>query len=288
MQFNSISQYIKTLLLFAILNGLLIFSVNAKTDSNYWASFDPNSSTIIDHQEWQVLLDQYLILDLNKNEIEGNVGVSLFNYGAVSPEDESRLNRYIHYLSKVDVLNLNRKEQLAYWINLYNAITVSLVVEHYPVKSIRKIKGGLFSFGPWDEDVVTVSGKTLSLNDIEHRILRPVFKDNRIHYAVNCASIGCPNLSASVYTGALVDQQLDVAMCEFINHPRAVRFDAERLLLSSIFKWYQEDFGNSVSELLPHLASCKQGDERKRLESFKPSWRNVIFNYDWNLNDIKH
>lgn len=286
-QFNLISQRIISALLFAVLNGLLVFNVSAKTDTHYWASFNPNSLTVIDHQYWQFFLDQYLIQDLGKKDIVRNVGVSRFNYGAVSPDDKNRLKHYIQDLSKADVLNLSRKEQLAYWINLYNALTVSLVVEHYPIKSIRKVKGGFFSFGPWDEELVTVSGKSLSLNDIEHRIIRPIFKDKRIHYAVNCASIGCPNLSASVYTGASVDQQLDDAMCEFINHPRAVRLEAEKLFLSSIFKWYLEDFAGSVDELLPHLASCKQGDERERLESFKPTWRNVIYSYDWNLNDIK-
>ena len=104
-------------------------------------------------------------------------------------------------MSDLTITDYNKKEQLAYWINLYNSLTIKVVLEHYPVKSIKEIKlSGIFKPGPWKKELVIIEGKKLSLDNIEHDILRPIWKDNRVHYAVNCASIGCPNLQNSAFT----------------------------------------------------------------------------------------
>lgn len=130
---------------------------------------------------------------------------ALFRYAEVTKEDKTLLNDYLDQLSKLDPREFNRQEQYAYWVNLYNALTVKLILDNYPVASITKL-GGLFSFGPWDEKVFTVAGQTLTLNDIEHRILRPIWKDPRTHYAVNCASLGCPNLQSQAFTAQNTEQ----------------------------------------------------------------------------------
>ncbi|MEO1088179.1 MAG: DUF547 domain-containing protein, partial [Acidobacteriota bacterium] len=171
---------------------------------------------------------------------------------------------------------------MAYWINLYNVLTVKTVLEHYPVESIKDIAlapagaGG----GPWDAPLVEVLGRALSLNDIEHRILRPIWADERIHYAVNCAALGCPNLAAVPFTGRTLDGLLDRAAEAFINHPRAVRFDGGRLVLSSIFDWYGVDFGDR-EELLEHLAEHARPPVDEQLETFSGE---IVFEYDWDLN----
>ena len=167
---------------------------------------------VIDHQAWQQLLDQYLI---SKGDY------TLFKYSSVSEKDKLVLTKYLEKLAKTDPLSFNKAQQYAYWVNLYNAITVKLILDDYPVKSITKL-GGLFSFGPWGDDVITINGKTLTLNDIEHRILRPIWQDPRTHYAVNCASLGCPNLQHKAFTADNTETLLEQAAKSFINSDKGV------------------------------------------------------------------
>ena len=133
----------------------------------------------------------------------------------------------------------SRREQKAFWINLYNALTVRLVAESYSVGSIRDIAS------PFDTKVVEVEGQPLSLNDIEHRILRPIWSDARIHYAVNCAAIGCPNLLPVAFTGPNTGQLLELAAHGYINHRRGARIEDGGLIVSKIYGWFTEDFGSS-------------------------------------------
>ena len=127
----------------------------------------------------------------------------------MSEEDLEILDDYLQMLESVQVTDLNPDEQFAYWINLYNALTIWVILEHYPVESIQDISYGLLTRGPWKENLATVEGVDLSLDDIEHEILRPVFQDNRIHYAVNCASIGCPNLQSTAFTSNNLEDLLE-------------------------------------------------------------------------------
>ena len=174
---------------------LLLFSFNTfaapKSELwDYWDVSNEKNATTISHQYWQQTLDKYL---------ENQGEYSLFDYANVTNSDEKILNSYLRQMRRIDPREYKKSEQYAYWVNLYNAITVKIILDNYPIKSITKL-GGLFSFGPWDEEVITVAGKALTLNDIEHRILRPIWNDPRTHYAVNCASFGCPNLQAKAFT----------------------------------------------------------------------------------------
>lgn len=108
----------------------------------------------------------------------------------MSLASKQQLKRYIQQMASLDPRDYKKQEQFAYWVNLYNALTVQLVLDNYPTSSIKKLGKGFFSFGPWDDDIIRVAGKKLTLNDIEHRILRPIWRDKRIHYVVNCASLG--------------------------------------------------------------------------------------------------
>ena len=173
-------------------------------------------------------LDQYVTLH--------NDGITRVNYAGAAGEGHALLRNYLRQVTQIDPRGLNRNEQMAYWINLYNALTVDIVLQHPQKKSIKRMGARLFSFGPWDDPVIKIAGQTLTLNDIEHRILRPIWQDHRIHYAVNCASVSCPNLSAIAFSGALLEPALSAAERTYINHPRGVSVDnPDSLTLSSIF-----------------------------------------------------
>ena len=224
----------------------------------------------IDHSLWQALLTRYMST--------GPDGINRIDYPGLARQGRAELDRYLAQLQEIDPRQHRRPEQMAYWINLYNALTVRVVLANPGRTSIRRMGQGLFSFGPWDDEVATVAGQALTLNDIEHRILRPIWRDARIHFAVNCASLGCPDLSANAYTASNLEQLLNDAQARYINHPRGVRLSTS-LQLSSIFKWYREDFAPDEAALLRYLATHHEAGTR--LAAFQGR---ISYNYDWSLN----
>ena len=239
----------------------------------HWTANDPVSIARIDHSAWTAFLQKYLV--------PGEV--NRIRYAVVSAQDRQKLNSYTADLAALPISRYRRAEQLAYWINLYNALTVSLVLEHYPVKSIRDIdiSPGLFSFGPWDKDLIAIEGERLSLNDIEHRILRPIWNDPRLHYVLNCAALGCPNLQPTAFTADDVDRRLEQAAREFIN-TRAVEVKDKKLIVSSIYAWFAEDFGGSEGGVLDHLRRYAAPPLAAKLAIFHKIDGDA---YDWRLND---
>ncbi|MFT7388749.1 MAG: hypothetical protein ACI8VC_002004 [Candidatus Endobugula sp.] len=243
-----------------------------------WQAHNASSITQVDHSLWQQALERYVV-EKNKQ--------TYVNYTALQEKirlkDDALVEDYIHYLMSLNPLKLTRKEQKAYWLNLYNAATVQLIVKHYPVTSITKVGGGLFRFGPWGDDMLTVNGKSLSLNDIEHGILRPIYDDPRIHYAVNCASFSCPNLSTVAFTANNTEFLLEQAARNYINHPRAVMIAQQQVVLSTIYDWYQEDFGGTTEGVIAHIRRYAGDDLTMKLNGL----RTPVFNYvyDWTLND---
>ena len=243
----------------------------------FWNASDETNAETIDHSAWQNLLTAYLSSHPS--------GVNRFDYAALkaSDEDRTKLADYLAHLQAHDPRTYARAEQKAYWINFYNALTVQVVVNAYPVDSIRDIHESWIPLsGPWDDVHATVAGQELTLNNIEHGILRPIWRDNRIHYAVNCASYGCPNQSPAVFTAANTEELLDASARAYINHPRGVDFvDDDFLMISSIYNWYVEDFGNSQETVLAHLIQYAEAGLAARLKDFAGS---VDYEYDWNLN----
>lgn len=262
-------------LLAAAAAGLGPASALAQSGSR-WQINDPLSAVALDHGAWDALLRRYAV--------PGEDGIVRFAYGRVSAEDRLALDQYIRMLESVAVAHLDRSEQLAYWLNLYNALTVQVVLDHYPVASIRDIaiSPGLFASGPWDRALTTVDGVALSLNDIEHRILRPLWRDPRVHYGLNCASIGCPNLPLAAITGADVDVTLEAGARAFVNHPRGVSVTGAGLEVSSIYVWFREDFGGSDRSVIAHLRRHADADLAATLAAFD---RINDHHYDWSLND---
>ncbi|MDE1240840.1 DUF547 domain-containing protein [Vibrio aestuarianus] len=235
---------------------------------DYWNHSNEESTQTISHQVWQTTLDSYLIKDNHNN---------LFDYKNVNSKDKTRLEQYISQLSKLDPREYTKAEQYAYWVNLYNALTVNLVVDNYPISSITKLRG-LFSFGPWEQKIITINQKELTLNDIEHRILRPIWKDPRTHYAINCASLGCPNLQEQAFTAKNTQPLLEKSATEFINSKKGVKLTNDKLVLSSIYDWFSEDFGTK-QQLFQHLARYNK--------TLKDTERDVSYQYDWKLNDVR-
>ncbi len=241
----------------------------------YWQPFNAASTAVIDHGPWDRFLKTYI--KTNKD------GVNRIPYGRVSDADKAALHGYIDRLRRTLIEDYNRAEQMAYWINFYNALTVMLVLEYYPVKSIKEIdiSTGVFG-GPWNRKLLDVRGAPLSLNDIEHRILRPIWLDPRIHYAVNCASIGCPDLQPVAFTGANADTLLEHAAQNYVNHRRGARVEDGRLIVSKIYAWFIEDFGGSEQSIISHL---RQKAEPPLARALKGRTTIEDYEYDWRLND---
>ena len=242
-----------------------------------WERHDPDSTATVDYAVWDRLLKTYV----RRQE----AGASLFDYAAVTPEDRTALDAFISRLAALPVDRYDRAQQFAYWVNLYNALTVQVVLDHYPVDSIRDIdiSPGWFSDGPWDKKLVTVAGEDISLNDIEHRILRPIWADPRIHYAVNCASIGCPDLRAEAFVGERLDEMLDDAARTYINSPRGVSIDGSKVTVSKIYDWFYEDFGRSTDSLLAHLIRYAEPPLAEELAAIGDIEDTA---YDWSLNGV--
>ncbi|MEO0425402.1 MAG: DUF547 domain-containing protein [Pseudomonadota bacterium] len=267
----------RALLLTATLASLFVtLPLQAAPDAEPWSLWDQSDEanpTSIEHAAWGEFLASYVV--------EDGSGVNKVTYSRVSATDRQALRTYIDTLTAIDPRTLRKAEQLAYWINLYNALTVDVVLRNPGKGSILRMGTGLLSIGPWGDPLLTIAGEEISLNDIEHRILRSLFADPRIHYAINCASLGCPNLLRTAYTADTLDELLARGERDFINHERSVAFDARgRLRLSKIFSWYADDFAADESELLAYIARHHEtlGDEVARYEG------KVRYHYDWNLN----
>lgn len=270
-----------TLILTPLVVVLTLFPVNAapiwvernfvapnKLIDEVFTRSNDQSTIVIDHSEWGRFLSKYARAR--------DDGLNVVDYRGVSPEDAMALDVYIESLSAIDVTTLNKDEQLAFWINMYNAVTVQLIIKSDPVDSIRDLNK------PWDRPRVEVNGVSLTLNQIESGIIRPVYDDPRIHYAVNCASIGCPNLALMAYSGSTLDDMLDAGARNYINHPRGVSVKGRRVIASKIFGWYREDFGADVPAVLDHIRKYADDDLKASLEGRTKISKYI---YDWNLND---
>jgi hypothetical protein len=222
------------------------------------------------HQAWSELLGKY-------------VSAGVVDYQAFKSE-EGRLNEYLDILDATDPEPLPKAERLAFYINAYNAYTVKLILSHFenggPVKSIRDI-GGIFS-GPWDIKLCRIGGKLYTLDNIEHDIIRPAFKEPRVHFAVNCASQSCPPLISEAYVGSKLEDQLQANTIQFINDEEFNRLDGSTLYVSTIFKWFSEDFNDDIVEFFRQYA---RGSLQNRLLALGDDIKVKYLDYDWTLNN---
>ena len=217
-----------------------------------------NSEVNVDHSEWNTLLEKHV-------SSEGLVDYKGFM------KDRAQLNGYLSKLSAMKpTKDWSVQEQLAYYINIYNAYTVDLILNNYPTKSIKDIDG------PWTKDIVPIGDVKISLGGIENSILRKM-NEPRIHFAINCASISCPKLLNEAYTASKINEQLDRVTKEFVNSDKN-EISKNSAKLSSIFDWYKKDFTEDGKTVLDYV--------NKYSDVKVDAGTSVTYkDYNWNLNE---
>ena len=226
---------------------------------------------VILHAEWDFILKKYVD--------EGKVDYSkIINTSA----DLKRLNDYLTTLGKTEVSLLSRDEQLAFWINAYNAFTVKLILNHYPLKSIKEIKD------PWKQKIWYAASEKMSLDDIEHIKLRKEFREPRIHFAIVCASIGCPALSSNAFENDNIEQTLNLVTRHFFAERRNYYLKASgkitTIYLNRIFKWFESDFGKDDKQVVEFILPYLKKKDRDIINLSDVVKINYL-DYDWSLND---
>jgi len=249
-----IRQYIIIIFLFFIFHGPMGFISNSRSD------------TAVDHSIYANLLKKYVH--------QGNVDYRGFKM------EESKLDQYLKVLENVDSKSLSRNEQFAFYINAYNAWTIKLILSGYPgIKSIKDLGNILKT--PWKKKISRIDGDVITLDDIEHHILRPKFKDPRVHFAINCAALSCPPLWSQPFLGSTLDRQLDDATRAFINNSKRNYLDGETLYVSRIFKWFGKDFDEDIIGFFLTYANDHLKNE---LKVKKNKIKVKYLHYDWSLN----
>lgn len=208
----------------------------------------------------------------------------LVNYKALKRDQDFEI--YLNQLSNTDPSKLSEKEELAFWINTYNAFTIKAILDYYPVKSINDIKFGEKSV--WDEDFISINNKKHSLNEIEHKNLRVKFNEPRIHFAIVCASISCPELRNEAYEADKLEKQLQEQTVKFLRDKKRNSFDLKNknANVSKIFEWFGEDFGKSDKDILMYISNFLLDDVWKDIKQNINEWTISYKKYDWNLNEI--
>lgn len=236
----------------------------------------PASAAEPDYRLWQELLSKHY------DPARG------MNYKGLKA-DKTALDRLRQQMAAVDVASLSRPEQLAYWINLYNINVVGVVVDNYPVESIRDISTDpIIRLNVFKKPSVQIKGGTLSLDDVEHKKIREPFKDPRIHFAINCAAESCPPIRPEPFVGARIGQQLDDQARKFLNGPMGVRLeqDGSELVLhvTKIMDWFKDDFEQWGGGAVPFLKKHLSPDKVKRIGAAKKV-ELEFDDYSWKLND---
>lgn len=234
------------------------------------------------HAAWTSILQKYV-------SAPDGVGLTHFNYGGLKANaaDTAKLRGYIKSFSGINPDALGRDQAIASYANLYNALTIDLIIQNYPLDSIRKAKvyngrkvGGFV--GPWKKVETVVNGQTISLDAVEHQILRVRYPSPYVHYMVNCASVGCPNLLDKAWEADTYQALRKKAAFDYINSPRGVVVTPKGLKVSSIYKWFKEDFGGSKENVLRHIRQYADADLAAAIDSGATI---VDYGYDWSVNN---
>lgn len=264
-----VSLLLCTTILIAVLGSAFAGEAMAGIKTNYWAIWDKsneNNRRVIDHGLFDSLLQRYVVVNHPS-------GINRFRYGDVSRGDSKRLNRYLARMAKIDPRGYSRREQKAYWINLYNGLVIQNILRQYPDATLNtQINKG--------KKLIKIAGVKLSLKDIENRILRPIWQDRKVLFALSCGALGCPNIQRQAYTAANSKKLLNRSVREFINHPRGVVVDRHSLQASKMFDWYAEDFG-SQKKLIKFFAQYAEDNKALYLLGFKGT---IAYGYDSRIN----
>ena len=223
------------------------------------------------HADWDFILKKYVH--------EGKVD---YNQIITTPADLKRLNDYLTTLKNTDVSLLSRDERLAFWINSYNAFTVKLILNHYPLKSIKDIKD------PWKQKLWYAANERMSLDDIEHIKLRKELREPRIHFAIVCASIGCPALYPEAFEKDIIEQMLNLVTRNFFLERRNFHLETSEkistIYLNRIFKWFKSDFGKDDKQIVKFILLYLKKQDRDIINA-SDALKIKYLPYDWSLND---
>ncbi len=284
-----------SLLLNILVSGFVMATVNTDVNNQAHANKQVRANKQVSksqaiglHQDWNTLLSHH-VTPINQGHS------SAVDYAAIQ-QQRATLASYLKQLSQITQAEFaawDNASQLAFLINAYNAWTVELILTKYPdIDSIKEL-GGLFS-SAWDKSFISLLGKTLSLNDIEHTLIRgrEGYNDPRIHFALNCASIGCPALREEAYTGAMLEQQLAQQTQRFLADSSRNYVKGDTVYLSAIFKWYGDDFtkgfagANSVDEFLLLYPAAIKLNSRQQTQAQQRQLEIKFLTYDWSLNAV--
>lgn len=241
--------------------SVLWLSILNKPDliyNKFSQSKEAQKTTKFNHVVWNNLLQKHV-------SIGGHVNYKAFK------NDTLLLQKYIAELRvNIPDKQWNQEDKLAYWINAYNALTIDLILRHYPVKSIKEIKN------PWEQRLWELGDENYNLEEIEHEILRKM-NEPRIHFAIVCASFSCPKLQNEAFIGSKIELQLTKATKEFLGDPKRNNVSQNSLQLSKIFQWFSKDFkqNGSLIDFLNHYTSIEISENAKI--NYK--------DYDWRLNE---
>ena len=271
-----------TVLLVLVASPMLVACPGGESSSSAQASAAPASSREPDYAVWNDLLAKYY------NPQKG------MDYRNLKAKDGARLKALRQTLGRVDVGKLNRKQQLAYYLNLYNVNVVGVVVDNYPVKSIRDISTDpIRRLNVFEKDYVPFSGAKsgmVALNDVENKFIREEFEDPRIHFAINCAARDCPPIRTEAFVGARVDAQLDDQSRRFLNGPTGLRLTKKGSSLivetTKVMDWFESDFKKSGGNLA-FIRKYASPDKAKLMQQAGDTVKLTYDEYDWSLNDWK-
>ncbi|WP_438952404.1 DUF547 domain-containing protein [Porticoccus sp.] len=241
----------------------------------FWAKSNEYNRDTVDHRQWNQLLGTHVV---NTGQ-----GVNRFRYGSVGKTEQKHLSDYIASLTKIDPRNYSRAEQKAYWLNLYNALTVKLIAENYPIKSIKDIDNQKSGGSLLNKPLIQVADKPVSLSDIENRILRPIWKDHTIHFGLNCADMTCPGLLPQAFTGKNVQSLLKQSGRDFINKQNGVTLKNGKLTAAGIFSQYRSDFAKDDKTMLKVFAHYADDRLALYLLGFQGQ---IDYIHDYSLNGL--
>lgn len=240
--------------------------------TQHWLPHNENSTATIDHSAFTAFLQNYVAVRDN--------APNLVRYAQVTPASHKALEAYIDNLAQIPLDDYNREQQLAYWLNLYNAALINLVLDYYPVDKVLDI--GDAASGPWAVPVATIDSIRLTLGDIRNKILRAIWQSPTVLYGMSWAAIGGPELRAIAYIGKGIYLQLRDSAKRFVNSPQGVTIKDNQLIVSDFFDWYRQAFGGNVITLISELREHAAPALSARLDVFD---KIASYKFDWNLND---
>ncbi len=235
---------------------------------DFWNDSEEESGLKIDYSAWDSLLKKFVITDHPSR-------LNRFDYESVSEGDKLALDGFVDYIQKMDPRQLTKQRQKAYWLNLFNAGLIQQVLKSEPEDSIKDISGNL-----WKRKRFYIAMQKMSLDDVEHGVLRPIFKDPRIHFSLVAGTVGSANILPVAFTGDNVEQLIEENTKEFLSHSRGVRNDNGKLVLSRIFNWYQADFGGNFEGVKSFIKPYAP----QSLAPILIDARKAKYQYDWSLN----